>query len=73
MAVSSSPYARATLAVSLVLGGVYVLNLLYLRAVSDGTLSIIAGFDGIGNVYQAVMLLIMSAFFAATIMLRADG
>lgn len=65
-------YARATLLVSLALGGVYIINVLYSRAISNGTITAISSFQGLSGVQQVVLLLIMSVFFAITIMLRSN-
>lgn len=68
-----SQYATGTLVLSVAFAAVYISNLLYQKAIEAGLLTQQGvGAEGLDSAVQVVLLLIMSACFAATIMIRAD-
>ena len=67
-----STVARLTLFGSMLFAGIYLVNVLYDRALSDFPEVVPIGIDPLGPQVLVVVLLVMSALFAATIVLRTE-
>ena len=67
-----STVARLTLFGSMLFAGVYLVNVLYDRALGDFPDVVPIGIDPLGPQALVVVLLVMSALFATTIVLRTE-
>ena len=64
--------AQLTLYGSLLFAGIYLVNVLYDRAPNDFRETFPIGVDPLSPQVLVIVLLVMSALFAATIVLRAE-
>ena len=67
-----STVARLTLFGSIVFAGIYLVNVLYDRALNDFQETFPIGVDPLSPQVLVIVLLVMSALFAATVVLRTE-
>jgi amino acid permease len=65
-----SNYGRYSAYLAVAFVSVYLVNLAYMKLITDGIVDPVGGFEGLDPVPQVIILLLMSTFFVAFVIDR---